>query len=225
LQEHTGRVFRLQFDEFQIVSSSHDDTILIWDFLNAGNSGSPSGGANNVQPPPHLPALPPAFPVAPAGHAVAHPHHPAQMPPLAHPIPIHPQAANPHLPQMPGLAGLMMPSRSANRNPPPSPPFPKHRCMDDSLPSGSRQHPQPCDLERMEDADSPQCDAPGPSSSHHVMVPPDEVDMLMEVREKNSPSDGLDDSTNREQAEVEEGDESEDPQQASSSDRKDRFFA
>lgn len=35
LQEHTGRVFRLQFDEFQIVSSSHDDTILIWDFLNA----------------------------------------------------------------------------------------------------------------------------------------------------------------------------------------------
>ncbi|VDN88530.1 unnamed protein product [Brugia pahangi] len=31
--EHTGRVFRLQFDEFQIVSSSHDDTILIWDFL------------------------------------------------------------------------------------------------------------------------------------------------------------------------------------------------
>lgn len=34
LQEHTGRVFRLQFDEFQIVSSSHDDTIIIWDFLN-----------------------------------------------------------------------------------------------------------------------------------------------------------------------------------------------
>lgn len=34
MQEHTGRVFRLQFDEFQIVSSSHDDTILIWDFLN-----------------------------------------------------------------------------------------------------------------------------------------------------------------------------------------------
>lgn len=27
-------MFRLQFDEFQIVSSSHDDTILIWDFLN-----------------------------------------------------------------------------------------------------------------------------------------------------------------------------------------------
>lgn len=32
-QEHTGRVFRLQFDDFQIVSSSHDDTILVWDFL------------------------------------------------------------------------------------------------------------------------------------------------------------------------------------------------
>lgn len=33
-QEHNGRVFRLQFDDFQIVSSSHDDTILMWDFLN-----------------------------------------------------------------------------------------------------------------------------------------------------------------------------------------------
>lgn len=44
-QEHSGRVFRLQFDEFQIVSSSHDDTILIWDFLNVeppeGTSRSP----------------------------------------------------------------------------------------------------------------------------------------------------------------------------------------
>ena len=39
LVEHTGRVFRLQFDDFQIVSSSHDDTILIWDFL---TSDSPS---------------------------------------------------------------------------------------------------------------------------------------------------------------------------------------
>jgi F-box and WD-40 domain protein 1/11 len=39
LVEHTGRVFRLQFDDFQIVSSSHDDTILIWDFL---SSESPS---------------------------------------------------------------------------------------------------------------------------------------------------------------------------------------
>lgn len=43
-QEHTGRVFRLQFDEFQIVSSSHDDTILIWDFLNSTpDSTSPKG--------------------------------------------------------------------------------------------------------------------------------------------------------------------------------------
>ncbi|VEL13570.1 unnamed protein product [Protopolystoma xenopodis] len=33
LQQHTGRVFRLQFDDFQIVSSSHDDNILIWDFV------------------------------------------------------------------------------------------------------------------------------------------------------------------------------------------------
>ena len=33
LMEHSGRVFRLQFDDFQIVSSSHDDSILIWDFL------------------------------------------------------------------------------------------------------------------------------------------------------------------------------------------------
>ena len=38
LQEHTGRVFRLQFDEFQIVSSSHDDTIIVWDFLNYQNN-------------------------------------------------------------------------------------------------------------------------------------------------------------------------------------------
>jgi F-box and WD-40 domain protein 1/11 len=34
LTEHTGRVFRLQFDEFQIISSSHDDTILCFNFLN-----------------------------------------------------------------------------------------------------------------------------------------------------------------------------------------------
>lgn len=40
LNEHTGRVFRLQFDDFQIVSSSHDDTILIWDFLNVENASS-----------------------------------------------------------------------------------------------------------------------------------------------------------------------------------------
>lgn len=31
-QEHTDRVFRLQFDAFEMVSSSHDDTIVIWDF-------------------------------------------------------------------------------------------------------------------------------------------------------------------------------------------------
>ena len=33
LTKHTGRVFRLQFDEFQIVSSSHDDSILCFNFL------------------------------------------------------------------------------------------------------------------------------------------------------------------------------------------------
>lgn len=44
-QEHTGRVFRLQFDEFQIVSSSHDDTILIWDFLNPRVEGVFSDGS------------------------------------------------------------------------------------------------------------------------------------------------------------------------------------
>lgn len=43
LQEHSGRVFRLQFDEFQIISSSHDDTILIWDFLNVSTNGQPEG--------------------------------------------------------------------------------------------------------------------------------------------------------------------------------------
>ena len=45
-QEHSGRVFRLQFDEFQIVSSSHDDSVLVWDFLNVpvaeASSRSPS---------------------------------------------------------------------------------------------------------------------------------------------------------------------------------------
>ncbi len=40
-QEHTGRVFRLQFDDFQIVSSSHDDTILIWDFLDTPSGSVP----------------------------------------------------------------------------------------------------------------------------------------------------------------------------------------
>ncbi|PIK36841.1 F-box/WD repeat-containing protein 11 [Apostichopus japonicus] len=53
LMEHTGRVFRLQFDEFQIVSSSHDDTILIWDFLpekssyNLNKCVDPNNDANN----------------------------------------------------------------------------------------------------------------------------------------------------------------------------------
>ena len=28
----------MQFDDFQIVSSSHDDTILIWDFLEVDDS-------------------------------------------------------------------------------------------------------------------------------------------------------------------------------------------
>ncbi|KAI5086967.1 F-box and WD repeat domain containing 11b isoform X1 [Silurus meridionalis] len=43
LVEHSGRVFRLQFDEFQIISSSHDDTILVWDFLNVSPNGQPEG--------------------------------------------------------------------------------------------------------------------------------------------------------------------------------------
>lgn len=47
-QEHTGRVFRLQFDEFQIVSSSHDDTILIWDFLNYNDANSAAGSSSNA---------------------------------------------------------------------------------------------------------------------------------------------------------------------------------
>ncbi|KAG2455651.1 FBW1B protein, partial [Polypterus senegalus] len=42
-QEHSGRVFRLQFDEFQIISSSHDDTILIWDFLNVSPNIASNG--------------------------------------------------------------------------------------------------------------------------------------------------------------------------------------
>lgn len=48
MQEHTGRVFRLQFDEFQIVSSSHDDTILIWDFLNYSQENPDSPGSRNA---------------------------------------------------------------------------------------------------------------------------------------------------------------------------------
>ena len=48
-QEHTGRVFRLQFDEFQIVSSSHDDSILIWDFLNYTPPPSSSGAGQEME--------------------------------------------------------------------------------------------------------------------------------------------------------------------------------
>lgn len=48
-------MFRLQFDEFQIVSSSHDDSILIWDFLNChppsatAAAGAPAG-VDGLQP-------------------------------------------------------------------------------------------------------------------------------------------------------------------------------
>jgi WD40 repeat protein len=67
LVEHTGRVFRLQFDDFQIVSSSHDDTILIWDFLN------PDAPAPRISPVVEMSAqdgdiLPP-LPVNPAQQA------------------------------------------------------------------------------------------------------------------------------------------------------------
>jgi len=69
-QEHSGRVFRLQFDEFQIVSSSHDDTILIWDFLNyndtnnsaaAGTSNNVLHGGSNAHANDTLPPLPPGM--------------------------------------------------------------------------------------------------------------------------------------------------------------------
>lgn len=42
LTEHTGRVFRLQFDDFQIISSSHDDTILCFNFLQTESNNSDS---------------------------------------------------------------------------------------------------------------------------------------------------------------------------------------
>ena len=55
LIEHTGRVFRLQFDDFQIVSSSHDDTILIWDFLSPDSpSPKPILPKVNIVAPPKL---------------------------------------------------------------------------------------------------------------------------------------------------------------------------
>ena len=49
-QQHTGRVFRLQFDDFQIVSSSHDDTILVWDFLKPESSTATSMDTVPPQP-------------------------------------------------------------------------------------------------------------------------------------------------------------------------------
>lgn len=55
-QEHTGRVFRLQFDEFQIVSSSHDDTILIWDFLNCNSQDQQDSATSPSQRTEALPA-------------------------------------------------------------------------------------------------------------------------------------------------------------------------
>ncbi len=64
VQEHTGRVFRLQFDEFQIVSSSHDDTILIWDFLNYKTAPAPIGPGFGAAPAVASVALP--VDVAPA---------------------------------------------------------------------------------------------------------------------------------------------------------------
>jgi hypothetical protein len=57
--EHTGRVFRLQFDEFQIVSSSHDDTILIWDFLNTGPNNHLPGTSTAPPAAHHRRAAPP----------------------------------------------------------------------------------------------------------------------------------------------------------------------
>lgn len=82
LVEHTGRVFRLQFDEFQIVSSSHDDTILIWDFLNVPgdeaeaprdtSAAAAAAAASGLPPAPIQPgpangAPPPAPPVINGG--------------------------------------------------------------------------------------------------------------------------------------------------------------
>ncbi len=48
LTEHTGRVFRLQFDEFQIISSSHDDTILCFNFLQPESSNSISVNSSPI---------------------------------------------------------------------------------------------------------------------------------------------------------------------------------
>jgi hypothetical protein len=46
-------VFRLQFDEFQIVSSSHDDTILVWDFLNYGGASPAAAPLPRPRTPDH----------------------------------------------------------------------------------------------------------------------------------------------------------------------------
>ncbi|CAF0770704.1 unnamed protein product [Didymodactylos carnosus] len=76
LTEHTGRVFRLQFDEFQIVSSSHDDTILQFNFSSLTNADKvptttaptpnrhSSHHIHHQQSPPHvILSTPPLFPV------------------------------------------------------------------------------------------------------------------------------------------------------------------
>ena len=54
LTEHTGRVFRLQFDEFQIVSSSHDDTILCFNFLQPESNQQYSSTSASVNSSPIL---------------------------------------------------------------------------------------------------------------------------------------------------------------------------
>jgi hypothetical protein len=62
LTEHTGRVFRLQFDEFQIISSSHDDTILCFNFLQPESSStsvnsSPILGVDQTQTSSFIPPI------------------------------------------------------------------------------------------------------------------------------------------------------------------------
>lgn len=49
LVEHSRHVFWLQLDELQTISSSHDNTILIWDFLNM----PPSAQNETCSPPEH----------------------------------------------------------------------------------------------------------------------------------------------------------------------------
>lgn len=64
-QEHTGRVFRLQFDDFQIVSSSHDDTILIWDFLDVPSTSTSMETDSDQSDHTTVALLPHAHPPAP----------------------------------------------------------------------------------------------------------------------------------------------------------------